>query len=93
MMVAEEYLGVFEQHLTPARQCRPYGILPSEGFFASLPGDLIQGAKCSGTTSASNAGTSSVWRDDEACEAVQRTRPSGDGEAKRSNTHSPKGLQ
>ena len=43
MMTAANYLTVFERHLAPARQCRPFGILLLEGFIASLPRDLIQG--------------------------------------------------
>ncbi len=43
MMAAEEHLIVFERHLAPARQCRPFRIMPAACFFASLPRDLIQG--------------------------------------------------
>ena len=53
MMTAVNYLTVFERHLAPARRCRPYGILPLEGFIASLPKDLIQGD--SGNTGRGNA--------------------------------------
>ena len=53
MMTAANYLTVFERHLAPARRCRPYGILPLEGFIASLPKDLIQGD--SGNTGRGNA--------------------------------------
>jgi len=53
MMTAINNLTVFERHLAPARWCHPFGILPLEGFIASLPKDLIQGD--SGNTWRGNA--------------------------------------
>ena len=34
-----------ERHFAPAKQCRPFGILPSEGFSATLPRVLVRSAQ------------------------------------------------